>query len=102
MTLTVTQNITELNLTVGYNGAEITINPVVNAVGGSARYVVIDGFEVLGVGKTTLTAFEVGDKFHGWIADRFVRGQIMALPVTLPDDVDDAAKVKLVQDSNLI
>ena len=93
MNLTVTQNVTKLTLTVGYNDDVITLNPVVNALVG--RYAKIDGFDVIAEGKSDLAAFEVGDKFEGWHLNRYVVGVILSLPVILPDDLDDKTKVGL-------
>jgi len=63
---------------------------------------IIEGFYVLSSGKTTLLDWEVGDKFRGWIADRYVVGEILSLPVSLPSDIDDDTKVYLAIDSNAI
>ena len=60
---------------------------------------VIDGFYVLLAGKTTPLDFEVGDKFRGWIGSRYLVGEILALPVSLPSDIDNISKVNLVLDS---
>ena len=96
MTLTVTQNVASLTMTVTSNETSVVINPVVNSVSGESKYVTINGFDVLAAGKTDLLNFQVGDKFHGWDNDRFVRGKILSLPVTLPTDLDDKTKVGLV------
>lgn len=61
---------------------------------------VIEGFYVLSAGKTTLSDWEVGDKFRGWIANRYVVGTILTLPVSLPGDIDNALKVELAVDSD--
>lgn len=61
---------------------------------------VIEGFYVLSAGKSTLLDWEVGDKFRGWIGDRYVVGEILSLPVSLPSDIDDTLKVRLAIDSN--
>lgn len=61
---------------------------------------VIEGFYVLSAGKTTPLDWEVGDKFRGWIGSRYVVGQILALPVSLPSDIDNTTKVKLAIDSD--
>lgn len=63
---------------------------------------IIEGFYVLSTGKTTLLDWEVGDKFRGWIGDRYVVGEILSLPVSLPSDIDDVSKVKLAIDSDII
>lgn len=60
---------------------------------------VIDGFYVLLAGKTTPLDFEVGDKFRGWIGSRYLVGEILSLPVSLPSDIDNTLKVHLVIDS---
>lgn len=60
----------------------------------------IEGFLALSAGKATLNAWEIGDKFRGWIGTRYVVGSIVSLPVSLPSDIDDAAKVELAIDSN--
>lgn len=96
MTLTITQSVTTQTLTIVSNETSVVINPVVNTVAGPVDYVTINGFEVLAAGKTDLAAFQVGDKFSGWDNDRFVRGKILSLPVTLPADLDDKIKVGLV------
>lgn len=62
----------------------------------------IDGFLALANGKTNLDAWEVGDKFRGWIGSRYVVGSIVSLPVSLPSDIDNISKVKLAVDSNNI
>lgn len=61
---------------------------------------VIDGFYVLSAGKETLLDWEVGDKFRGWIGSRYVVGSIVSLPVSLPSDIDNPAKVEIAIDSN--
>lgn len=61
---------------------------------------VIEGFYVLSAGKTTPLDWEVGDKFRGWIGSRYVVGEILTLPVSLPSDIDDASKVDLAIDSD--
>lgn len=61
---------------------------------------IIDGFYVLLAGKTTPLDFEVGDKFRGWIGNRYLVGTILSLPVSLPSDIDNPAKVELAIDSN--
>lgn len=63
---------------------------------------IIDGFYVLLAGKTTPLDFEVGDKFRGWIGSRYLVGEILSLPVSLPSDIDNPAKVLLAVDSSLI
>lgn len=60
---------------------------------------VIEGFYVLSAGKEFLLDWEVGDKFRGWIGSRYVVGEILSLPVSLPSDIDNPAKVKLAIDS---
>ena len=62
----------------------------------------IDGFLALTAGKTELVAWEVGDKFRGWIGGRYLVGTIVSIPVSLPTDIDNPAKVLLVVDSNNI
>lgn len=62
--------------------------------------VAIDGFLALATGKTTLLAWEIGDKFRGWIGTRYLVGSILSLPVSLPADIDNASKVLLAVDSN--
>lgn len=62
----------------------------------------IDGFLALSSGKTTLLDWEVGDKFRGWIGTRYVVGSIVSLPVSLPSDIDNPAKVLLAVDSSVI
>jgi len=61
---------------------------------------IIDGFYVLLAGKTTPLDFEVGDKFRGWIGNRYLVGTILSLPVSLPSDIDNPARVELAIDSN--
>lgn len=63
---------------------------------------VIEGFYVLSAGKATQLDWEVGDKFRGWIGNRYVVGTILALPVSLPSDIDNTSKVELVVDSEVI
>lgn len=60
----------------------------------------IEGFLALSAGKTILNAWEVEDKFRGWIGTRYVVGSIVSLPVSLPSDIDNPAKVSLAVDSN--
>lgn len=99
MTLTVTQNLKVLNLTVSTKETTIVINPVIikeiaNTINGSNN-IIIDGFYCDTINKIGLS-FEVGDTFYGWDNDRFVRGKILSLPVTLPADIDDKSKVGLI------
>lgn len=61
---------------------------------------IIEGFYVLSAGKETLLDWEVGDKFRGWIGNRYVVGTILSLPVSLPSDIDDPTRVELAIDSN--
>ena len=61
---------------------------------------IIEGFYVLLAGKTTPLDWEVGDKFRGWIGNRYLVGTILSLPVSLPSNIDDPAKVELAIDSN--
>jgi len=61
---------------------------------------IIDGFYVLLAGKETPLDFEVGDKFRGWIENRYLVGIILSLPVSLPSDIDNPARVELAIDSN--
>lgn len=61
---------------------------------------VIEGFYVLLAGKETTQDWEVNDKFRGWIGNRYVVGRILSLPVSLPSDIDNNAKVTLAFDSN--
>lgn len=63
---------------------------------------VIEGFYVLSAGKETLLDWEVGDKFRGWIGDRYVVGEILSLPVSLPSDIDNSSKIDLAVDSYAI
>lgn len=63
---------------------------------------VIEGFYVLSAGKETLLDWEIGDKFRGWIANRYVVGTILSLPVSLPSDIDNLTRVELVIDSDSI
>ena len=63
---------------------------------------VIDGFYVLLAGKATPLDFEVNDKFRGWIGSRYVVGSIVSLPVSLPSDIDNPAKVELAIDSDAL
>lgn len=63
---------------------------------------IIDGFYVLLAGKTTPLDFEVGDKFRGWIGNRYLVGTILSLPVSLPSDIDNPAKVELAIDSDAL
>jgi len=60
---------------------------------------IIDGFYVLLAGKETPLDWETGDKFRGWIANRYVVGTILSLPVSLPSDIDNPLKVELAVDS---
>lgn len=60
---------------------------------------VIEGFYVLSAGKTTILDWELGDKFRGWIDNRYVVGSILSLPVSLPEDIDNSSKVFLAIDS---
>lgn len=62
----------------------------------------IDGFLALASGKTVLDSWEIGDKFRGWIGSRYLVGEILSLPVSLPSDIDNTLKVKLAIDSNSI
>ncbi len=68
----------------------------------NALETVIDGFYVLLAGKTTPLDFEVGDKFRGWIGTRYLVGTILSLPVSLPSDIDNPAKVELAIDSDSV
>jgi len=61
---------------------------------------IIEGFYVLLAGKETQYDWEVNDKFRGWIGNRYVVGTILSLPVSLPTDTDNNAKVTLAFDSN--
>lgn len=61
---------------------------------------IIEGFYVLVAGKETLLDWEVGDKFRGWIGNRYLVGTILSLPVSLPSDIDNVSKVELSIDSN--
>lgn len=61
---------------------------------------IIEGFYVLTAGKETLLDWEVGDKFRGWIGSRYVVGEILTLPVSLPSDIDNLSKVSLAVDSD--
>src|SRR6478736_1280989 len=63
---------------------------------------VIDGFYVLLAGKTTPLDWEVNDKFRGWIGNRYLVGTILSLPVSLPSDIDNPAKVELAVDSDVL
>ena len=98
MTLTVSQNVTTLTLTASANETSVVINPVVYDTSGetSSGFPVIDGFYCDTVGKINNT-FVVGDTFFGWDNDRFVRGKIVSLPVSLPDDLDNKSIVGLVE-----
>src|SRR6478736_7607179 len=75
-------------------------------IGGSnvsnALETVIDGFYVLLAGKTNPLDFEVNDKFRGWIGNRYLVGTILSLPVSLPSDIDNTAKVQLAVDSDAL
>jgi len=75
---------------VGTAGANVT----------GALETIIDGFYALTAGKSTLLDWEVGDKFRGWIGDRYLVGTILTLPVSLPSDIDNSSKVDLAVDSN--
>jgi hypothetical protein len=68
----------------------------------NALETIIDGFYVLLAGKTTPLDFEAGDKFRGWIGNRYLVGTILSLPVSLPSDIDNPAKVELALDSSAI
>lgn len=61
---------------------------------------IIEGFYVLLAGKETPLDWEVGDKFRGWIGNRYVVGTILSLPVSLPSNIDNASKVELAIDSD--
>lgn len=61
---------------------------------------IIDGFYVLSSGKETLLDWEVGDKFRGWISNRYLVGTILTLPVSLPSDINNTSKVDLAIDSD--
>lgn len=63
---------------------------------------IIEGFYVLLAGKETPLDWEVGDKFRGWIGGRYVVGEILSLPVSLPSDIDNTSKVHLAIDSDNI
>jgi len=63
---------------------------------------VIEGFYALSAGKETLLDWEVGDKFRGWIGSRYVVGEILSLPVSLPGDIDNTSKVDLAIDSDAL
>jgi len=67
----------------------------------NALETIIDGFYVLLAGKTTPLDWEVNDKFRGWIGNRYVVGTILSLPVSLPADIDNPARVLLSVDSNI-
>jgi len=75
---------------VGTAGANVT----------GALETIIDGFYALTAGKSTLLDWEVGDKFRGWIGNRYLVGTILTLPVSLPSDIDNSSKVDLAVDSN--
>ena len=63
-------------------------------------HVNIQGAFVEVSGKTDLTQFEVGDKFGYWVNDnRYVVGEVVGLPVTLTNDIDDVLKITLIYDS---
>jgi len=76
-----------------------TLQDLLASVNGG--FIFIDGFAVVAEGKTTLIAWEVGDRFSGWIGDRYVVGKIISLPVVLPADIDDDTKVKLAIDGTI-
>jgi len=63
---------------------------------------VIDGFYALLAGKTTPLDWEVNDKFRGWIGNRYLVGTILSLPVSIPSDIDNPAKVELAVDSDVL
>lgn len=63
---------------------------------------IIEGFYVLLAGKNTPLDWEVNDKFRGWIGNRYVVGTILSLPVSLPSDIDNPAKVELAIDSDAL
>lgn len=75
---------------------------IAGANSSNALEVIIDGFYVLSAGKTTILDWEAGDKFRGWIGNRYLVGTILSLPVSLPSDIDNPAKVELAVDSNVI
>ena len=68
----------------------------------NALETIIDGFYVLLAGKTTPLDWEVNDKFRGWIGSRYLVGTILSLPVSLPSDIDNPAKVQLAVDSDAL
>jgi len=68
----------------------------------NALETVIDGFYVLLASKTTPLDWEVNDKFRGWIGNRYLVGTILTLPVSLPSDIDNPAKVELAVDSSVL
>lgn len=58
----------------------------------------IDGYDVRKViGYSTLNAWEVGDRFHGWNGDTFLAGKVVGLPF----DVNDTTKVKLAVNQDI-
>jgi len=77
---------------VGTAGANVT----------GALETIIDGFYALTAGKSTLLDWETGDKFRGWIGNRYLVGTILSLPVSLPSDIDNPAKVGLALDSGAL
>lgn len=42
---------------------------------------------------------EVGNTFSGFVADRYVVGKVLAVPLDLPDDLDNETKITLVIDN---
>lgn len=75
-------------------------NSQYNLVGVPATYEVkIQGALVDITGKTDLNAFQDGDKFRYWDAERYVQGIIIdATSITLPTDLDDDTKIKIILD----
>lgn len=75
---------------------------IAGANSSNALETIIDGFYVLLAGKTTPLDWEVNDKFRGWIGNRYLVGTILALPVSLPSDIDNPVKVQIAIDSDAL
>jgi hypothetical protein len=71
-----------------------------NLIGVPATHEVkIQGALVDITGKTDLSVFENNDKFRYWDNERYVQGLIIdASSITLPDDLDDDTKIKIILD----
>ena len=73
----------------------VTINDgVISTAGSSGTF--ISGFEVKkGVGNVAAT-IEVGDYISGWIADVWIAGKVLTIPVTDVSDLTGALQGEII------